>query len=164
MKIIIDSREQKPYNFRGCDTIVKGLKTGDYSAEYNGVDYSDKIALERKSLADFIGSITSGRKRFEKEIMRAKELEYFAIIIEGSWEDIEKHNYRSQMPPESVIGTILGWAVKFNVPIILAGNRRRAEKIVKKKLEFYLRYKTIIQKKIELEPTNADPTTFSELI
>jgi len=146
--ILIDSREQNPYNFKGEITKVTTIKTGDYSIEVIGQSLQTEIAIERKSLNDFVGSITSGRERFEKEIVRAKELKYFAIIIECDWEDIENHRYESKMPVNSVLGTITGWSVKYNIPIIVGGKRNRCEDIVKRLLLAYLRYKDKDSKKI----------------
>ncbi len=43
--IVIDSREQRPYQFPGA--VVKTLPTGDYSI----VGLTDRVAIERKSKA-----------------------------------------------------------------------------------------------------------------
>lgn len=147
-KILIDSREQRPYEFAGRQVEVKGLKTGDYSVDYDGEDLSHKVAIERKSLDDFVGSITTNRERFVKELERAKDLEFFAIVIEGSWDDIDAHRYTSLASPKSITGTILSWTVKYNIPIILAGTRQRAEQIVVNYLDAYLRYKSIKKERI----------------
>jgi len=138
--LLIDSREQNPYNFRGEVTEVTCIKTGDYSIKVMDKSLQDEIAIERKSLNDFVGSITSGRERFEKEIIRAKELKYFAIVIEADWDDIENHRYESKMPVNSVIGTIMGWSVKYNIPIFLGGKRSRCEDLIRRLLLSYIKY------------------------
>jgi ERCC4-type nuclease len=155
IRYLIDSREQKPYCFAGSATETKALSTGDYSVEFLDQSYEDQIAIERKSLSDFIGSITQGRERFEKEMKRGKTLKLFFVVIEGSWDDIYTENYRSRIPANSVINTILGWQVKYNVKFILAENRDRAEDVTKRLLDMFVKYK---KRKIKKEKgqTSAD--------
>ncbi len=69
MKIVRDSREQSPFHFEdarfdGVEVIEGTLTTGDYSI----AGLESRVAVERKSLADFIGSISTGRERFEREV------------------------------------------------------------------------------------------------
>ena len=72
--VLVDSREQFPYGFSGMRsdkvdgsriiqvrTETRGLKCGDYSLEIDGVDYSDRISIERKSLGDLYGTVGGGR-------------------------------------------------------------------------------------------------------
>ena len=146
---LVDSREQKPYAFKGCDVETIALKTGDYSVKILGMNYNTEIAIERKSLQDMIGSITQGRERFEKEMVRSLEIPHFYLIIEGSWDDIYSHNYISQIPPNSVINTILGWQIKYGYHIIIADNHRRAEDFTKRILNLFAKYKTTDTKKKE---------------
>ena len=63
LEITIDTREQTPFHFD--DHIAKvrigGLKTGDYACT------GDRgFAVERKSLDDFLSTISSGWKRFQR--------------------------------------------------------------------------------------------------
>jgi len=160
---LIDSREQKPYSFKGCDVETIALKTGDYSVKIFDTNYNNEIAIERKSLQDIIGSITQGRERFEKEMIRSLEIPHFYLIIEGSWDDIYSHNYISQIPPNSVINTILGWQIKYGYHIIIADNHRRAEDFVKRILNLFVKYKTSNPKKKE-SVGNDEPQSLAELI
>ena len=81
MKIIIDTREQKPLSFTGHETITCKLDEGDYNIE----ELKDKICIERKSLADFYGSITSDHLRFKKEIQRCvTKNKKIYIFLEGT--------------------------------------------------------------------------------
>ncbi|MFB6089343.1 MAG: ERCC4 domain-containing protein [Candidatus Aenigmatarchaeota archaeon] len=147
--VIVDSREQKPWKFSNSKT--KGLTTGDYSIE----GCEDKIAVERKSVSDAISSVTSNRKRFEKEWVRAKSLDYFAVVIEGSFRDIyravgvqnkineKKGKSRRKLSAESVIATYIKWQVKYPwVHVFFTGGRSEAKGIVRRIFEGYLRYLT----------------------
>jgi hypothetical protein len=78
-KIYIDTREQKPLTFPGQFTETKTLKFGDYA-------FSDKPAscdayIERKSISDFIGTLSGGLNRFSNEIQRSIDAKTKLIIL-----------------------------------------------------------------------------------
>ena len=79
MKIIIDTREQKPLEFtvpteRGC------LPVGDYCAKFSDGSTS-QVVFERKSIVDLYGSLSKNYNRFREEIERSKRLGIELIII-----------------------------------------------------------------------------------
>ena len=166
-KFIVDTREQTPYNFKGESVKVKTLKTGDYSIAFNDVDYDNEIIIERKTINDFIGCVCQSRERFLKELERSMEIPHFYVVIEGSWEDLEKHNYISKINPNSVIESILGWSIKYGAHFIMTGNRTRGERLTKKILLHFLKYKTTKKKEKKkdlLDVSNSEPNEFSCLI
>lgn len=124
MKIIIDTREQRPWTFSDydCETERKGLVTGDYSL----VGLEDHISIERKSFADFLGSIGTGRDRFMREMQRLKAYPVKALIIEATYSEIASGlifaNSRSRLTPNHAIGVIDGLVAK-GIPVILPGAR-----------------------------------------
>lgn len=121
--VLIDSREQNPWFFEGITKVhkgspylvdiktnVRGLKTGDYTLE--GLE--DKICVERKSVADIIGTITRGRDRFEMELARMQEMDFSAVIIEGTWRDVlEKCIRDTQMNPVSLDSSMLTFMMRY---------------------------------------------------
>ncbi|MDR0881610.1 MAG: ERCC4 domain-containing protein [Candidatus Adiutrix sp.] len=150
MKIIVDTREQKPFTFEGreaVEVVVGTLATGDYSL----VGLEDRVALERKSLADLVGCLTgSNRDRFERELARGRGLDYFAVIIENGFEELTAKQYHSNLNPHAAAQSILAFQVRHRVPFIWAGNRRAAEYSCYWLLSKYLReaearYKAIIK-------------------
>lgn len=134
--VMVDSREQLPYGFDHLDVIVPiglvGLASGDYSIQ--GLE--SEIAIERKSLADLYGSCTWGRDRFEHEIERLNALNFAAVVIEATWPEIANPTaadptWRSQASPESILGTITSWSVRYrNVPWWAVGPREECERQV----------------------------------
>jgi len=80
--IIIDTREQRPWSFSPdvAKCRVETLKTGDYA-----IVGDDGFAIERKSLDDFLATISSGWERFLREIDRMKEFAAKVIIVEGDF-------------------------------------------------------------------------------
>ena len=92
MKILIDTREQQPYEFENPSE-VGTLSCGDYSI----MGLENHIAIERKELNDLIGCLTTDRERFERELYKARALDYFALVIETSFSDLVNGYYRSQI-------------------------------------------------------------------
>lgn len=104
MKIVIDTREQKPLDFTKAllKTEVRTLKTGDYSLEGK----EDLVCVERKSISDLVNTLIHSKARFARELDRMQLYKYKAILVEGSMYDIERHNYRSKVHPNAVRGLV----------------------------------------------------------
>ena len=125
MKIAVDNREQLAYSFAGydCTTEPATLNVGDYSI----IGFEDKIAVERKSIDDLLGCLTSGRERFEKELARARSLDRFCVVVEASFEDLAKGMYRSAMKPHAACQSVIAWQIRYGTPFIFAGSRKACE-------------------------------------
>lgn len=80
MTILVDTREQLPY----WSTNRKTLLVGDYTTE----KLLGKFHIERKSLMDLYGTLTSGNQRFKAELFRAAyhRIE-IVVFVEGSKDD-----------------------------------------------------------------------------
>jgi len=138
VKIVIDSREQRPYSFSAWPDVkvLQGsLQTGDYSL----AGLTDRVALERKSLDDLAGTLTAGRERFAAECQRGRGLDLFGLVIEGSLDDILGHNYQSRVLPQSLVQTLAAWSVRYGFSVWFAGNRQGGELMVHSLLAKYLR-------------------------
>lgn len=134
MRIIIDTREQKLYQLEERSE-VRTLPVCDYSLR--GLE--DCVALERESLNDLIGCLTGGRERFEKELLRAKGLDYFALIIEANLSDLANGNYRSKMNPKSAVQSLLAFSIRYRLPIFFCENREYAQWVTESLLSKYAR-------------------------
>jgi hypothetical protein len=142
-KVVVDTREQLPYEFSGMTgsagellavpTVVKGLPSGDYSID--GLE--GEIAIERKSLDDLYGSVTWGRERFEREIERLDCQQglggFAAVVIEATWPEIVnpsafRPGWINQTEPRCVEATIVSWSLRYpRVHWWACGDRRGAE-------------------------------------
>lgn len=122
---IIDTREQLPLDLAPMKTMRAGLPTGDYGI----LGLEHVIAVERKSLTDLLGCIGQERERFERELQRLLAYEARALVVEASWEDIEKGGWRQQVTPQAAMGSLIGWLAQ-GVPIVMAGSREAAQKFV----------------------------------
>jgi ERCC4-type nuclease len=138
MKIVIDSREQRPYSFSAwpeVEVFQGSLQTGDYSL----AGLTDRAALERKSLDDLAGTLTAGRERFAAECQRGRGLDLFGLVIEGTLDDIMSHHYQSRVQPQSLVQTLAAWSVRYGFSVWFAGDRQKGEFLVYSILQKYLR-------------------------
>ena len=122
-KIVIDTREQCPYNFEYMSigsgksrrdveilTVAHKLKCGDYSIE----GFEDRIAIERKSPSDLYSTLSRGRERFIRELALLNQLEFAAVIVESEWAQLlTDPPDRSRLNPVSVDGMILAFMIRF---------------------------------------------------
>lgn len=85
-EITIDQQEKAPWHFDPTlvRTRIAHIKTGDYCVT------GDKgFAVERKSLDDFLGTISTGWDRFQREINRARMAGFhLPVIVEARFSDI----------------------------------------------------------------------------
>src|SRR3990172_636805 len=122
MTIIVDTREQQPYDFSGHKVINQALAVGDYSL--SGFE-KDGCIVERKSLSDFIGSITTGREQFMSRLCRMAEYERSWLILEASASRIDRGQFSySKVNPNSIFGTIYKIESEIGVSVILADTYR----------------------------------------
>ena len=98
MRIITDSRQQRPYQFELASELA-ALPCGDYSI--GGLE--NYVAVERKTLDDLIGCLTTDRDRFERKLHRGLALDYFALVVEASLSDLVNGRYRTNMLSKSAV-------------------------------------------------------------
>ena len=128
MIIIRDSREQSPFHFDhprfdGVGVKVFGLKTGDYSIE--GME--NFCAVERKSMPDLLQSMSTGRERFEREMIRSIDLEAYMVVIEEPFRNLGCKEYQSHMNRKAAIQTVYSWLSKYRCSFLFAESREGAE-------------------------------------
>lgn len=142
MKIVVDSREQRPYEFQAPSEIGP-IATGDYSLA--GGEHL--ISIERKELGDLINCLSHDRERFERELYRARALEYFCLVLECSLSDLANGQYRSQMNPKSAIQSLLAFSIRYKLPVWFCETREYGQRLTESLLCKFARE---IQKKAEL--------------
>jgi DNA excision repair protein ERCC-4 len=116
--IVIDEREQLPYDPAPMRSVPGTLAAGDYSV----LHLEHRIAVERKSLPDFVSCCGPERERFERELQRLLGYETRAVVVEASWADLERGDWRSKMQPAAVVASVASW-IGWGIPIVMAGNR-----------------------------------------
>ena len=133
--VLQDTREQRPLAIEAYPVEVAGLPAGDYGIKGFSDWTNPQFAIERKSIADLVGSLTSGRARFMREIERLRRFRFAAILIEGVRDEIELHSYRSLATPQSILASLDAIEVRTGVHVIWAGTAegaaRRLEGLVR---------------------------------
>lgn len=131
LTVVVDTREQKPYEFYGVDVVHTALETGDYSVE----GFEEQFAVERKSLNDLANTLGRGRSRFKREVDRAQDFDRFVVVIEASRTEVESYkdakncpSYYSQIHPNSILGTVDSWPAKYPVLDFVWANDRAGAK------------------------------------
>jgi ERCC4-type nuclease len=124
--VIVDSRERAPFKFSDrCSVTVAGLKSGDYSIQ----NLENRVAIERKSLPDLIGSLTTSRARFTRELERLSSYEFAAVVIEASYDDVVEGRYEySRAHPNAIMGSVIACCYRY-VPFFFAGDREMAGRL-----------------------------------
>ncbi len=126
--IIIDRREQVMLPFAENVRTERGtLYSGDFSVK--GLEHL--ISIERKSLNDAIGSLTSGRERFERELHRLRGFRFRRLLVVGARADIERGNYRSKASPKSILASLNAFEVRYDIPVVFASERDAAALVVR---------------------------------
>jgi ERCC4-type nuclease len=152
--VIVDTREQAPYRFTNqktddekpliVQTTRRTLRSGDYS-----IDWLDsRVAIERKSHSDYLGSIGGGRERFENEIERLSQFDFAAVVVEADWREIlAGMPGESQISPRVAARTAFSWSIRYGVHFYFMPGREVAESATFRLLEMFWRQE---QKRIKM--------------
>lgn len=100
--LIIDTREQTPLAFSRLPSRTGTLTSGDYSIAGLESDF----AIERKSIPDLVGSLTSGRERFMREVDRLRGFPFARLLIVGTEAEIIEGQYRSNANPTAMMHSL----------------------------------------------------------
>ena len=149
--IITDTREQLPYAFeiRWAATVSRALPAGDYSVE--GLETS--VAVERKSLEDFVHSVIRDRERFKKELAKLSEYPHACVVVEAGLPDVLLARYPSGAHPHSVFGAVVSICVDHGVPVYFCGDRQTARKFTQ---EYLLRAAKQLRCECKLQETSGE--------
>ena len=163
-KILIDTREQKPWSFEGISidasetsakyskgtkyqvqTEVRGLgnSRGDYTVE----GYEDRISIERKSIADLQGTLLafgSRRDAFDRELEWLNSIDCAAVVIEGTLAQALRVKQRGKRSPELSAKLLhrrmLSCKVKYpKVSFLFCSNRQLAEVTAFRLLQMFVK-------------------------
>lgn len=132
MIIITDSREQLKY----WSDNVQCLIVGDYTTE----KLLNSFHIERKSLQDLYGTLTSGNNRFKYELFRAAyhciKLE---VYVEGTRHDFINKNFpkgsERKFSTDGLDRLIITFEKKYFLTFHWCGSRLRARKLVQERLK-----------------------------
>lgn len=147
--IVQDTREQRPLDFTvfpDVRVVVRKCWPGDYTVQ----GASRLFAVERKSVADLIGTMTEGYagfsatspKRFDATLLGLRGILALGgvalVLVEpdhgvtvSAEEQIRLGNYRSAIPPETVLAFVSAIRSAWGIPVHFADSRAHAAEIVR---------------------------------
>jgi len=122
LQILVDAHEQYPYRFgtQQASTLQRALPCGDYGLVLDGRLVA---SVERKSLADLVASLTSGKLRYQVADLAA--LPRAAVVVEDRYSQLFKLD---RVRPAVVADGLAELQVRWpNVPIVFCEARQLAE-------------------------------------
>jgi len=123
-----DSREQMPLFVdkpKGLIIKVKALKFGDYSIQ----GFEDKICFERKQMSDLYSYVGKERDRTVKKLIQLRSLDFAALIVEVSYEDLEiPYSYSSRITPEMIRQFMVSVNIRYGIHTFCTRDRRQMER------------------------------------
>lgn len=152
LPIVIDTREQLPLDFSPWADSVSITRATLWPGDYSIRGANTRVAIERKSVSDLIGTMLGGYagfaatspKRFDCELMALRGLALSGgkalIVIEPDGtaanigntaeEEVKAHQYRSRVPPDMVLAFVSRIRESWHVPVVFAASRSHAAEIV----------------------------------
>lgn len=128
--ILVDTREQAPLTRYFDPALVQvevaSLSTGDYSLRGG----SELLAIERKSLPDLLSCVTHDRERWLDQMRRMKNYPSRFLVIEATREQVEAEAYRPNVRSASVINSVLGVSVRWNICVVYCDGPKEAARYV----------------------------------
>jgi len=133
-RIIIDTREQRPYTFE-CETVNAALPAGDYSVE----GWENKVAVERKSLADFARTVIHEMDRFRSELMLLAICVQSCIVVEADLDELLRGRLEVRGDPHSIMGAALWILNEYRIPTFWCGSRQASREFTEMFLRMFVR-------------------------
>lgn len=126
-KILIDTREQSPFEFRGLATLRRGLKTGDYTLQ----GYQKLLCVERKSHSDLFGTLArrDNFARFERELGRMEAFRWAFLVVEDTPEGVVNGFSYSNANGPLVLDKMVRVCCQHGVQPVFGGNKWGAERV-----------------------------------
>ncbi len=134
MKIIIDIHEKN-------SLVISELVSQQMEIEVKKIPVADyiigNIAIERKTVSDFISSMIN--KRLARQLEEMKQYPKQLLVIEGIEEqELYSDNQEKGIHPNAIRGMLLSILLEFNIPIILTKDYQDTAKfliLIKKRQE-----------------------------
>jgi DNA excision repair protein ERCC-4 len=131
--IIVDTREQMPWEFGFHTTSRRKLDTGDYSIE----GFENILAVERKKSVSAIATNLT-ESRFPDVLKRLSEIKHNFILCEFTLEEVYKFPEGSDIPQSKrdklrisgkyIVKRLIEIQMDYNIPIIFCEDHDLAER------------------------------------
>lgn len=138
-RIVIDTREQLEFTF-DCATVRRKLDAGDYSVD--GLEHA--VAVERKSLADFVSTVIHSAGRFAAELQKLALLDAACIVVEADLDAVLRGHAAETLrgvSPHAVLGAALHITMRHGLPVYWCGSRQAARAFTDAYLRMFVRHR-----------------------
>lgn len=128
--VLVDTREKNNtaivnyFNKKGITWKNKALNYGDYSCKIpanadlgimHDLYFTDDVVVERKAnLEELSGNLSSERKRFENELIRADKTRVLLMIESGSYADLVNGYYDTGFNQKAFLAALATFSFRFN--------------------------------------------------
>jgi ERCC4 domain/Lsr2 len=122
LEIVVDAHERYAWRFTAQQVATRtgGLAAGDYGVMLQGRLFA---AVERKGLEDLVGSLTTGRLKYQLADLAA--LPYAAVVVEERYSSVFRHEHvRPAVVADGLAECQLRWP---SVPIVFCETRALAQ-------------------------------------
>jgi hypothetical protein len=130
--VIIDTREQHPWQFETIEKTMAKLDTGDYSLK----GFEDLFCIERKgSVSEFANNVTE--KRYVDVVERLSKVKYSFLLLEFDLYDLLRYPEGSNVPkrirekiritPKFLLKKINELQIMHNIKVVFCGDPISAE-------------------------------------
>lgn len=139
-RIIVDTREQAEYTFE-CSVLRRKLDAGDYSV----LGYEHRVAVERKSLADFVHTVIHDFDRFAVELDKLAGMEAASIVVEADLDAVLRGQHAETLrsvAPTAILGIATHIGLRWRTPVFWCGSRQAARAFTDAFLRMFVRQVT----------------------
>lgn len=83
-----------------------------------------RIAIERKSLDDYINTVLRASARFRRELEKLQQMDFAAVVVECSYSDMLTGQYDAKIHPSALAGITTQLMLEFHpVQFLFIGER-----------------------------------------
>ena len=89
-----------------------------------------QVAIERKSLDDFVQTLIHAQDRFARELGLLRSYPRAWIVVEATLDDVLQGRYASRAHPQSVLALTAALMARYGIPVLFASDRPSAVALV----------------------------------
>jgi ERCC4-type nuclease len=128
---VVDTREQNPLSFRRfrgwfAGIECRALPLGDYSV----AGMEDSCVVERKDLADLVGSFSDNRAVFVARLRRMSQLPRSLLVITAPLSQIKSEYPYRRTSPNRITQSLIAVLAGLRVPFICTETHELGEEVV----------------------------------
>jgi len=138
MVVVCDNREKRWIHIKDyldqnkIPYIMDKLVSADYTVRFpNNPSFNECVLVERKhEWTELCGNFTSKREQFVNEFERIPDGTITHLVIEdATWFKLFNGSYRSQLPPKSLLASVLTFNIRYNIHVWTVTERESPELI-----------------------------------